>query len=100
VDRKRARYQEMAAEDLIGFDELRARVAKLQETRAIAERELCSLQHRWEQIQQFEQDKQTLLEHYANLLPDALDGLDAATRHWVYKMLRVEAAISRAARWK
>ena len=94
VDRKRARYQEMAAEDLIGFDELRARMAELQETRTVAELELRSLQHRQERIRQLEEDKQALLEHYAGLLPEDLDGLDAAERHRVYKMLRVEAAIS------
>ena len=40
VNRKRACYHEMAAVDLIGFDELRARIAELDETRAAAEREL------------------------------------------------------------
>lgn len=43
---KRARYQEMAAEDLIGFDELRRRITELAETRILAERELRSLQQR------------------------------------------------------
>ncbi len=38
VNRKRACYHEMAAVDLIGFDELRARMAELEETRAAAER--------------------------------------------------------------
>ena len=46
VKRKRARYQEMAAEDLIGFDELRRRIAELEDTRTLAERELRSLQQR------------------------------------------------------
>ncbi len=31
ADRKRGRYQEMAAEGLIGFDELTARMAELEE---------------------------------------------------------------------
>jgi site-specific DNA recombinase len=93
VDRKRARYQEMAAEDLIGFDELRARVAKLEETRTVAKRELRAIEHRWERILQLEQDKETLFDNYAGMLPDALDALDTPKRHRVYKMLRVEAAI-------
>ena len=94
ANRKRARYQEMAAEDLISFDELRARIAELEVTRITAERELMALRNRQEQIQQLEQDKETLLEDYESLLPDALDGLDAPERHRVYKMLRVEAAIA------
>ena len=94
ANRKRARYQEMAAEDLISFDELRARIVELEEIRSTAERELMALRNRQEQIQQLEQEKETLLEDYARLLPKALDGLDAPERHRVYKMLRVEAAIA------
>ena len=39
ADRKRAGYQDMAAEGLITFDELRAKLAALEETRETAERE-------------------------------------------------------------
>ena len=54
VNRKRACYHEMAAVDLIGFDELRARIAELEETRAAAERELRALDRRREQMRQLE----------------------------------------------
>lgn len=94
VDRKRARYQEMAAEDLIGFDELRTRLAELEETRRTAERELRDLQGRQEQIRQLEQDRDALLEHYAGLVPEAMDELEAEERHHVYKMLRVAASVA------
>jgi site-specific DNA recombinase len=93
VRRKRARYQQMAAEALISFDELRTRIAELEETRTLAERELRSLQQRREHVQRLEQDRESLLSRYANLVPSDLDGLDAAQRHQVYKMLRVEAAV-------
>ena len=39
---KRARFQEMAAEGLIDFDELRARLAALDETRETARPELAA----------------------------------------------------------
>jgi chromosome segregation ATPase len=94
VSRKRARYQELAAEDLIGFDELKARITELEETRTTAERELRALRSRREQIRQLEENKQALLERYAGLLPDAIDALDSAERHRVDKMLRVEALIA------
>ncbi len=84
----------MAAVDLIGFDELRARIAELEETRAAAERELRALDRRREQMRQLERDKESLLDDYAGMLPEAIDGLDAPERHRVYKMLRVEAAVS------
>jgi hypothetical protein len=43
--------------------------------------------------ERFEHGKESLLNRYANLVPSALDGLDAAQRRQVYGMLRVEAAI-------
>ena len=49
---------------------------------------------RQEQIRRLEEDKETLLADYANLMPEALDDLEADERHRVYKMLRVEAAIA------
>jgi hypothetical protein len=54
---------------------------------------LRAIEHRWERILQLEQDKETLLDNYAGMLPDALDALDTPKRHRVYKMLRVAAAI-------
>jgi hypothetical protein len=53
-DRKRARYQEMATEDLIHFEEPRARIAELEDTRITAERGLRTPRNRHEQIRQFE----------------------------------------------
>jgi hypothetical protein len=84
----------MPAVDLIGFDELRARMAELEETRAAAERELRALGRRREQMRQLERDKESLLDDYAGMLPDAIDGLDAPERHRVYKMLRVAAVVA------
>ena len=34
------------------------------------------------------------MEHYGSLVPEALDELDAAERHHVYKMLRVDARVA------
>ncbi len=50
VDRRRTRYQEMAADDLITFDELRARLSELDDIRATAERELEALRNRKEYL--------------------------------------------------
>lgn len=40
LDRKRARYQEMVADDLITFGELRSRLAEIEEVKETAEQEL------------------------------------------------------------
>jgi site-specific DNA recombinase len=90
VDRKRARYQEMAAEELIGFDELRERLAQLDETRRVAERELQTLNERKERIAQLERDRDALLESYAQMAPQGMDMWTAEERHHVYKMLRLK----------
>ena len=62
--RKRTRYQEMAAERLIDFNELRTRLSALEETRKTAERELRTLQHRTERLEQLERGRDSLLESY------------------------------------
>ena len=84
----------MAAVDLISFEELRARIAELDEIRITADQELRTLRGCQEQIRQLEQDKEALLEDYASLVPEALDELNAAERGRVYAMLRVEARVA------
>jgi len=93
VDHMRSAFQEMAAEGLIAFDELRTKLAGLEETRQLARRELDLLQERRERFQELEQDKHTLLEHYAGMVPGALDGLAPEERHRVYKMLRLRILV-------
>ena len=87
--RKRTRYQEMAAEGLINFEELRARLAALEDARKTAEQELRALQHRTEHLAQLERDRDTMLENYAGLMPEAIDALGPEERHQVYRMIRM-----------
>ena len=89
--RKRARYQEMAAEGLIEFEELRAQLAALEDTRKTAERELRTLEARTEHLVQLERDRDSLLENYADLLPEAIDALGSEERHRAYRMIGMEA---------
>ena len=94
VGRKRARYQEMAAEGLIEFEELRVRLAALEDTRKTAERELRTLEARSEHLAQLERDRDSLLETYADLLPEAIDALGSEERHQVYRMIGMEANLA------
>jgi hypothetical protein len=55
---------------------------------------LHALDRRREQMRQLERDKESLLDDYAGMLPEAIDGLDAPERHRVYKMLRVAAVVA------
>jgi site-specific DNA recombinase len=87
---KRARYQEMAAESLISFDELRSRLAELEETCEVARRELEGLAARKERTEQLERDRDALLEHAAATMPEDLEELSGEERNRLYRMLRLE----------
>jgi site-specific DNA recombinase len=93
VDRRRTRYQEMAAGDLISFDELRARLAELEETRKTAERELAALRSRQEYLLDLERERDALLESLEATAPEALDSLSPEERHQFYKLLRLTVAV-------
>ena len=54
-------------------------------------RELAALKERRERIEDLERDADALLEHYASMVPEALDNLTPEERHRVYKMMRINA---------
>jgi flagellar motility protein MotE (MotC chaperone) len=93
VERKRSAYQDQQAEGLITLDELRSKLSALEETRDAARRELIALKERRERVEHLEQDATALLEHYASMVPDALDGLTSEERHRVYKMMRLNVSM-------
>src|SRR3712207_2161682 len=75
LDRKRARFQDMAAEGHLTFEELGAKLRETDEARRTAERELAEVEGRRERIEQLERDRDALIEHYAGMVPGALDDL-------------------------
>jgi site-specific DNA recombinase len=93
LDSKRSRYQDMAAEGHITFDELGAKLRELEGQRTTAEEELDSLQMRRARLEDLERDRETLLEEYAGMVPEALDGLTGEERHQVYRMLRLQVFV-------
>ena len=93
VDRKRTRYQEMAAADLITFAELSARLAELEETRKVAEQELNDLEYRKQRIMQLEGDKAELLRSFCGMVPERVDALTGEKRNRIYKRLRLKVAV-------
>ena len=86
---KRSRLQDMAAEGLITFDELGAKLEALEEERVRARRELEGLENHRARLRDLERDKDTLLDHYAGILPETLDGLAAEEHHHVYRLLKL-----------
>jgi site-specific DNA recombinase len=89
VERKRSGFQDMAAECLITLDELREKLAGLDDLRKTAERELRAIEIRTETLQQLERDRVSLFEHYTNMAPEALDSLTPEERHQLYRILRL-----------
>jgi site-specific DNA recombinase len=85
--RQRSRAQDLAIEGLIGHDELRAKLASLEETRETARRELVLLEDRREKIAELEADRDALLDHLESVAPEELDALTPEERHQVYKVL-------------
>jgi chromosome segregation ATPase len=87
VDRKRARYQDMAASDLITFDELKVRLLELDETRKTAERELEIIRDHKERLAELEADRDALLASLIDVAPMALDSLTPEERRRFYRLL-------------
>jgi DNA polymerase/3'-5' exonuclease PolX len=93
VESKRSRFQDMAAEGYITFEELGAKLSELEEIRTTAVGKLEAIGKHQERIEEMEKDRDTLLESYALRAPEALDGLNPEERHQVYRMLRLRAAV-------
>lgn len=84
----------MAAEGSIDFEELRTRLAALEDIRQTAERELRALQRCTEHLARLESDRDSLLESYAGLMPEAIDALGSEARHRIYRMIGLEARLA------
>jgi hypothetical protein len=93
VEHKRSRFQDMAAEDYITFEELGAKLSDLEELLTTAVEKLEAIRNYQERIEEMEKDRDALLESYALRAPEALNELTPEERHHVYRMLRLRAAV-------
>jgi len=82
------------AEGHITLDELRGKLAVLEETSSVALTELEALRARRELLERLEHDANALLEHYAKMVPEALEDLVSEERHAIYEMLRLKVVVS------
>ena len=90
----RSGFQDLAAKSLMTHEELETKLERLEETRAVAERELEKLQRKKERVERLEQDTETLLNSYAMMAPEALEALSAEERHRLYRMLRLRVVVN------
>jgi hypothetical protein len=73
-------------------DELKptAGIAALQENREAAKAGLEAARLRRSRREDFERDKEALLEYHARLVPEDLDGLASEQRRTLYRMMRLK----------
>jgi isopenicillin N synthase-like dioxygenase len=94
ADRKRDGYLDLAAEGILGREELREKLFTLEEVRKTAKRELEAIRSREERLEALERYKDALLEYYVEMTPEALESLTPEERHRVYGMLGLGATIT------
>jgi site-specific DNA recombinase len=71
-------------------DQQAAGLMTLEETRRTAEVELAALDAREERVRELEADRDALVASYAEVVPEALDGLSGEERMRVYETLQLE----------
>jgi hypothetical protein len=89
-DRLRSAYQDQQALGFMTLEELGSKLQSLEETRKLAQANLAALEVRQERVKELEKDRDSLLESWVGLVPEALEGLTGGERNKVYRMLRLE----------
>ena len=96
IDDERRGFLLFAAKDRITDQELDEELAALEETRRTAERELKDLRRHKQRVEQMEQDRDAVLEHYASQAPESLYSLTSEQRHHLYKMLKLKVWLAKS----
>jgi len=86
--------QEMAAEELSTFEELRERLGELEETRKTAQSELVSISLHQQRLEELERDADDLVRQYAAIVPESLEVIPPEEKHRIYKTLRMKVLVN------
>jgi hypothetical protein len=90
---KRSRYQDQEAEGLMTREELRTKLAELDEAIGLAEGEIEKLRCHEERIRTMEEAGEELIERYAKLIPEELQNLSPAEKRRIYQTLQVSISV-------
>ena len=90
---KRSRYQDQEAEGLMTREELRTKLAELDEAIGMAEGEIEKLRSHEERIRTMEEAGEELIERYAKLIPEELQNLSPAERRRIYQTLQLSISV-------
>jgi site-specific DNA recombinase len=98
ADRKREGYLELAADGFMKRDELRVKLADLDDSKAAAEKELALVRGRAERLEALKRDREEVLASFAGMAPARLDRATPEQRLRLYNTLglRVTAAADRS----
>src|SRR5919199_2844501 len=95
LERMRDGYHGQAAEGLMSLENLREKLATLEERQQAVERELEALKGRSQELEQLERDRDAVLGYYAQLAPHAMEDLEPEERHHLYKMLGLKVWVNK-----
>jgi hypothetical protein len=90
VERKEERLLNLHLEGDITTEQFRAKSAALQEAKEAAMVSLGTARAHRERVEDFERDKEALLEYHAHLVPEDLNGLTPEQRRTLYRMMRLK----------
>ena len=88
-DRRRAAFQDLAADGLMEREELRAKLDALSRIRAAEEEGLSALEERRRKVRELEVSREKVLARYRAAVPEILEEADGNARPTVYNTLGV-----------
>jgi hypothetical protein len=89
IERKEERLIDLHLEGDISTEQFRVKHAALQEAKEDATTGLEAARSRRARLEDFERDKEALLEYHARLVPEDLDRLTPEQRRTLYRMIRL-----------
>ena len=95
IEGKRARFQHLYAEGVIGIDDLRARLSELDATHSQAARRMDELEAHRKRLKTLEHDKEAVLASYAALTRKRLEELSPEDRNGLYRRLNLSVRVPR-----
>jgi len=93
IERKEERLLDLRPEGDITAEQFRARSGALRENGEAATAGVKAARARRSRREDFERDKEALLEYHARLVPEDFDGLAPEQRRTLYRMMRLKAAV-------
>jgi site-specific DNA recombinase len=96
ADRKRAAYQDLAADGLMEREELRAKLDALSRQNAAAKEALKALKERRRKVRELQMSREKILARYRDAVPEALEEAEGKQRRTVYNTLGVTAWAAKA----